>query len=95
MSDHLDIEVTPADQRIAAEIAEALVHCDGETYGERLAALAGAGLERTLVVAAVLSRCLAATLIASYGRDGALRVLESTRLDAALADDDDQPAAGV
>ena len=37
---------------------------------------------------ALLARNLAAVLVAAHGRDGALRVLEGTRLDAAVADDD-------
>jgi hypothetical protein len=83
-----DIEVTAADQRRAAELAEACVHGDGDKVGDLLADLADAGFVRALAVTGVLARNLAATLIAAQGRDNALRVLESTRLDASIADND-------
>ena len=84
----LDATVTPADQRRAAELAEACLHGDGEEVGGLLADLVDAGFIRALSVTAVLARALAATLLAAHGPDGAQRVLESTRLDAAVADDD-------
>ena len=83
-----DIEVTAADQRRAAELAEACVHGDGEQVGDLLADLVDAGPVRALAVAALLARNLAAVLVAAHGRDGALRVLESTKLDAAIAEPD-------
>lgn len=86
-----DIEITAADQRRAAALAEACVHGDGERVGVLLAGLLDAGPVRTLAATAVLARNLAATLISAHGRGGALRVLESTRLDATLADDGGPP----
>ena len=92
MSNPADIEITDADQRRAAALAEACVHGDGDGVGTLLAGLLDAGPVRTLAVTAVLARNLAASLVGAHGVAGALRVLESTRLDATLADDDD--AAG-
>lgn len=83
-----DIEVIPADQRRAAELAEACVRGDGDGVGDLLADLADAGFVRALSVTAVLARNLAASLLDAHGLDGALAVLESTRLDASIADDD-------
>lgn len=85
---HLDTTVTPADQRRAAELPEAFIHEDGGRVGELLGELLDAGPTRALAVTAVLARNLAATLVAQHGREGALRILEGTRLDAAVADDD-------
>jgi len=87
MSDQpLNARILPADERRAAELAEACVHGDGERVGDVLTDLLAAGPERALATAAVLARNLAATLVAAHGRAGALRVLESTRLDAAVAE---------
>ena len=83
-----DIEVTADDQRRAAELAEACVHGDGDKVGDLLAELVDAGCVRSLAVTAVLARNLAATLLYVHGHDGALAVLESTRLDASMAGDD-------
>ena len=82
-----DIEVTAADQRRAAELAEACVHGDGDKVGDLLAELVDAGFVRALAVTAVLAKNVAATLLYAYGHDGALAVLESTRLDASMAGD--------
>lgn len=79
--------VFPSDQRRAAELAEAAVHGDGTRVGDLMVELLEAGPVRTLAVCAVLTRNLAATLVATHGREGALRLLECTRLDAALADE--------
>ena len=81
-----DIMVIPADQRRAAELAESCVHGDGEKVGDLLAELVEQGAERALAVVAVLSSNLAVVLVAAHGRDGALRLLESTRLDATVAE---------
>ena len=81
-----EIAVTPADQRRAAELPEACVHEDADRVGALLAELLDAGPERALAVTAVLARNLAGVLVSVHGRDTALRVLESTRLDAAMAD---------
>ena len=85
--DPLNIAITPADQRRAAELAEACVRSDADQVGEHLAGLLRVGPTRTLAAAAVLARNLAAALVTAHGRDVALRVLESTRLDAAMADE--------
>lgn len=82
----LDAEVLPIDQRRAAELPEAALHGDAERFSDLLAELVAAGPIRALAVVGVLSRNLVATLIAAHGRDGALRILESTRLDAAVAE---------
>ena len=79
--------VYPEDQRRAAELAEAAVQGDGTRVGDLMVELLEAGPVRALAVMAVLTRNLAATLVDAYGRDGALRVLECSRLDASLADD--------
>ncbi len=86
-TDPADIAVLPADQRRAAELAEACALADGERVGDLLAELHDAGAERALAVTAVLARNLAAVLVRCIGRADALAVLESTRLDAAVADD--------
>lgn len=83
----LDMEVEPADQRRAAELAQAMVESDGLAVGDCLAELVDAGLERTIAVTAVLARNLALTLVQLVGAEDALRTLESTRLDAAVAGD--------
>lgn len=83
---HLDAEVLPADQRRAADLTEGCVRGDGPRVADLLAELFDAGTERTLAVTALLARNLAVVLVTSRGRDGALRVLESTRLDAAVAE---------
>jgi len=83
---YLNAEVLPIDQRRAAELPEAALQGDAQRFSDLLAELAAAGPVRALAVTAVLSRNLVATLIAAHGRDGALRILESTRLDAAVAE---------
>ncbi|MCB1265044.1 MAG: hypothetical protein KDB56_10730 [Mycobacterium sp.] len=89
--DPADIAVTPADQRRAAELVEAALRGDGNQLGEHLADLHHAGTDRTLATIAVLARNLAVTLVAVHGDTAALKIIESTRLDALLADDDHPP----
>lgn len=86
MTDHQTepVFVTPADQRRAAELTEACLSSNGEALGDGLAALLDLDPVRTLAVTAVLARNLAAALLAAHGRDTALRIIESTRLDAAM-----------
>ncbi len=88
MTNLAENEVTAADQRRAAELAEACVHANADKVGDLLAELLDAGPVRALAVVAVLSRNLAASLVSAHGHDGALAVLEATRLDASVADDD-------
>ena len=83
---YLDAEVLPIDQRRAAELSEVAMHGNGERFGDLLAELVDAGPVRAVAVTGVLARNLTAVLIAAHGRDGALRILESTRLDAAVAE---------
>ena len=89
MTDPLDIEILPADQRRAAALAEAFAHDDGDAVAAVLADLVAAGPDRILATAAVTARNLAAALVGSHGRDTALRILTSTRLDAAVAEPDE------
>ncbi|MCW1821428.1 hypothetical protein A5731_04690 [Mycolicibacterium conceptionense] len=84
----LDTPVEPEDQRRAAELAQAMVEQNEAAVGALLVELVDAGLERTLAVTAVLARNLAAALVTLVGAEGAQRMLESTRLDAAVASDD-------
>lgn len=83
-----DSEVIPADQRRAAELTEAFIHGHGDRIGDLLTDLLDAGPFRALAVTAVLARNLGATLTSAHGHDDALRILESTKLDAAVADED-------
>jgi hypothetical protein len=85
--DPADMAVLAADQRRAAELAEACVHGDGDEVGRLLAELLDVEAERALAVTAVLARNLAIVLVRWLGRADALALLESTRLDAAVADD--------
>lgn len=90
MSDnYADTEVTPADQRRAADLAAACLDGDGEKVGELLAELLQAGAVRALAVTAVLARNLAAVMSTEYGVEVARRMLESTRWDATVAEVDD------
>jgi len=84
----LDTEIEPADQRRAAEITEAFVECDGLKVGDGLAELVDLGIEPTIAVVAVLARNLAVTLVQLVGAEDAVRTLEATRLDAAVASDE-------
>ena len=86
-----DIAVTPADQRRAAELVEAALRGDGNRLGEHLADLHDAGVDRTLAAVAVMARNLAVTLVAVHGDAAALKIIESTRLDAQLAGDSAPP----
>lgn len=87
--DPTNIAVLPADQRRAAELTEACIGGDGDRFGDLLVELVDAGPERALAVTAVLARNLAVSLAAAHGPDEAVRVLQCTRFDAALADTDD------
>lgn len=82
------MNITPTHQRIAAELAEAAVLGDAQRIDTLVDDLRTAGVNASLAVNAVLTRSLGATLVDAYGRDLALRVLESTKLDAALAEPD-------
>lgn len=81
--------ITPTHQRIAAELAEAAVLGDAQRVDNLVDDIRTAGVDTSLAVNAVLTRSLGVTLVNAYGRDVALRVLESTKLDAALAEPDD------
>lgn len=83
----LKIEVGPADQRRAAELAQEMVESDDGQAAGCLAELVDAGSERAIATAIALARLLAATLVERLGAEGALRVLESTRLEAAVAEE--------
>ena len=82
----LDLELEPADQRRAAQIAEAFVEGNGPKVGDCLAELVDVGQERTIAVVAVLARNLAVTLVQLVGAEDALRTLERTKLDAAVVE---------
>lgn len=82
----LDTEIEPADQRRAAQLAEAFVECDGLKVGDGLAELVDLGMGPTIAVVAVLARNLAVTLAQLVGTEEALSVLQRTRLDAAVAE---------
>lgn len=82
----LDTEIEPADQRRAAQLAEAFVEGNGAKVGDCLAELDELGQERTIAVVAVLARNLAVTLVQLVGAEDALRTLERTKLDAAVAE---------
>ena len=84
--DPLDVAVLAADERRAAEITDAFARESGDGVATLLIELVDLGAERALAVVAVLGRNLAATLVADYGRDEALAILERTRLDAAIAE---------
>jgi hypothetical protein len=86
------IPITPADQRRAAELLQAAILGEGELIDVLLAEAAAEGIARALALTAVLTRWTTLALVEQHGRDGALRLIEGTRLDAALAEvppDDD------
>ena len=91
--DPTPITITPADQRRAAELIQAAIVGEGELIDHLLAEAAAEGIDRTLALVAVMTRWTTLALVEQHGRDGALRCVESTRLDAALAEvppDDEQ-----
>ena len=86
MSAELDITITPTHQRCAATLAQGFVEHDEQLRNASLTEIAGLGPDAGLAVAALLARHLAATLVELVGADAALRQLERTRLDAAVAE---------
>lgn len=85
----LDIVISPSDQRRAAELIEANLANDADNVGRIIADIGEAGLVHALATAALLARHLATTLTALLGADAAARMIERTRLDAMLADNDE------
>ncbi len=81
-----DIAITATDERRAAEITEAAARANGERFGDLLADVAAGDPDRHLAITALLARNLAMSLVITVGREDALRILESTRLDAAVAE---------
>ena len=55
-----------------------------------LAEAADKGIGRALALVAVMTRWTTLALVDQHGRDGALRCVESTRLDAAVAEPDEE-----
>ena len=84
------IAITPADQRRAAELIQAAIVCEGEVIDVLLAEAAAEGIDRALALVGVMTRWTAVALVDQHGRDGALRCVESTRLDAAVAEPDEE-----
>jgi hypothetical protein len=88
--DPTPITITPADQRRAAELIQAAIVGEGELIDVLLAEAAAEGIDRALALVAVMTRWTTLALVDQHGRDGALRCVESTRLDAAVAEPDDE-----
>jgi len=87
--DPTPITITPADQRRAAELIQAAIVGEGEVIDVLLAEAADKGIGRALALVAVMTRWTTLALVDQHGRDGALRCVESTRLDAAVAEPDE------
>ena len=84
------IAITPADQRRAAELIQAAIVCEGEVIDVLLTEAAAEGIDRALAITACSVRWGALALVERHGLDTALRIVESTRLDAAVAEPDEE-----
>lgn len=80
------IQITPTDQRRAAELIQAAIMGEGELIDHLLAEAADEGIARALALVAVMTRWTTLALVDRHGRDGALRCVEGARLDAAVAE---------
>jgi hypothetical protein len=86
------ITITPADQRRAAELIQAAIVCEPDLIDALLAEAAAEGIDRALAIVGVMTRWTTIALVDRHGRSGALRCIESCRLDAAVAEvPDDEP----
>jgi hypothetical protein len=83
---HRDISITPTHQRCAATLTQSFVESDEKLMSGCLTEIAGLDPDAGLSVAALLARHLAVTLVELVGTEAALRQLERTRLDAAVAE---------
>lgn len=86
LSAELEITITPTHQRCAATLAQGFVEQDEQLVNASLTEIAGLGPDASLAVAALMARHLAFTLVELVGTEAALRQLERTRLDAAVAE---------
>ena len=85
---HLDVQIQPAHQALAARLGLAAVDGSADRIDAGLSEVAALGITEALAVLAVQTRNLAAALVASQGRDCARAVFQRTILDAGVADDE-------
>lgn len=85
---HLDVQIEPAHQAIAARLSLAVVDGSADRIDSGLSEVAALGMPDALAILAVLARNVASTLTVTSGEEAARLTLERTICEAQVAGDE-------